>query len=67
MYVPGKQLTVADVLLRAQDPSSEGETADSDPGLLTSNMVQVYPSKLKQIQETAIQNPTLQQLAKYIQ
>ncbi|XP_064464578.1 uncharacterized protein K02A2.6-like [Ornithodoros turicata] len=67
VYVPGKQLTVADALSRAPDPASRVQTADADPGLLVSTLVQASPTKLKQIQEATSRDPALQQLAKYIQ
>uniref|UniRef100_A0A131YJ66 RNA-directed DNA polymerase n=1 Tax=Rhipicephalus appendiculatus TaxID=34631 RepID=A0A131YJ66_RHIAP len=67
VYVPGKLLSVADALSRSPDPQSKIETADSDPGLMVSTLVQASPIKLKQIQEATDRDPTLQQLSKYIQ
>lgn len=66
MYITRKLLSVADALSRCPGPESTIETADSDPVLMVSTVVQVSPTKLKQIQETTDLDPTLQQLTKYI-
>lgn len=65
--IPGKLLFVADALSRCPYPESKIETTDSDPGLMVSTLIQTSPTELKQIQEAADRDPTLQKLSECIQ
>lgn len=67
VYVPGKQLTVADALSRAPDPAKSIETADQEHGVLVCTLVQASTPKLAEMRACTAAHDKLHRVASYIQ